>query len=148
MRRIALLVALLASGTAGAQTLYKCVSASATSYQQAPCPRTSRTARMFDVDPEPPLTAAERADDAARREQARVESAFLSHMAGTDQLDTGMRSSRRRRPRVASRSGRVVERCDAAKATRAAVLRSIGLARTIDVLRKLDDDVSQACGER
>ncbi len=145
MRRIALLVALLASGTAGAQTLYKCVSASATSYQQAPCPRSSRTARMFDVDPEPPLTAAERADDAARREQARIEWAFLSHMAGTDQMDTGMRSSRRRRPRAASRS---VERCDAAKATRAAVLRSIGLARTIDVLRKLDDDVSQACGER
>jgi hypothetical protein len=103
---------------------------------------------MFDVSPEPPLTAAERADDAARREQARIESAFLSHMAGTDQMGTGIRASPRRIPRVGARAGRVVDRCDAAKATRAMVLRSIGLARTIDVLRKLDTDVAEACSER
>jgi hypothetical protein len=145
MRRIAPLVMLLASGTAGAQTLYKCVSASVTSYQQAPCPRLARTARMFDVSPEPPLTAAERADQAGRLDQARIESAFLSHMAGTDRMDAGIRTPRRRMPRAGSRTGRAVDRCDAAKATRATVLRSIGLGRTIDLLRKLDADVADAC---
>jgi hypothetical protein len=146
MRRILLVVTLLASGTACAQTLYKCVSVSTTSYQQAPCPPSARTVRRIEVVPEPPLTDGERAEQAARREQDRTDSEFLSRMAGMDSTAVAYRpSSRRRLSRRASETVRADDRCSAAKATRTAVRRSLGMERNIDLLRKLDGDVADAC---
>jgi hypothetical protein len=143
MRRIVLAFGLLASGTAGAGTLYQCVSGSTSSYQQQPCPPSARTVRRIDVVPEPPLTGSERAEQAARREQGRAESAFLSRMAGTDAIAVAYRPSSRRRSSPATR--RTGDRCDATKATRTAVRRSLGMERDIDLLRKLDGDVAAAC---
>jgi hypothetical protein len=99
---------------------------------------------MLDVTPDPPMSAAQHADRAVRLEQDRIESAFLSHMAGTDRMDGIQSSSRRRTPR-GSRTARVLDRCSAAKEKRETVLRSVGLARTFDLLRKLDGDVAAAC---
>jgi hypothetical protein len=146
MRRIVLMMTLLASGTACAQTLYKCVSASTISYQQAPCPPSARTMRRIDVTPEPPLTVGQRAEQAARREQDQAESAFLSRMAGTDSTAVAYRQSAHgRSSRYASVARRTDDRCSDAKATRTAVRRSLGLERNIDLLRRLDDDVAEAC---
>jgi hypothetical protein len=38
-----------------------------------------------------------------------------------------------------------MSRCDAAKARREAKLKAVGLKRTFDLLRKLDDAVNEAC---
>jgi hypothetical protein len=38
-----------------------------------------------------------------------------------------------------------MSRCDTAKARREAKLKAVGLKRTFDLLRKLDDAVNEAC---
>lgn len=151
MRRIAIAAALLLASAADAQTLYKCVSGHSTSYQQEPCPRTARMIRSIETVPEPPPTAAQLAEQARKAERDRAESAFLSHLAGTDQMRTAYRSSGHRFSGYRS-SGRAwaqrdpqQDGCNAAKATRGNVLRAVGLSRTVDLLRKLDDDVAEAC---
>jgi hypothetical protein len=101
MRRIAVVVALLSLTslshieTVRAQTLYKCVSAKGTSYQQIPCPRSARLVRTMETVPEPPPTAAQLAEQALKAGRDREESAFLSHLAGTDQVRSSYRSGYR-----------------------------------------------------
>lgn len=160
MRRITIAAALLLAGAADAQTLYTCVSSNGTSYQQQPCPRTARLIRSIETVPEPPPTAVQLAERAQKAQRDREESAFLSHLAGTEQLrsyrssgyrSSGYRSSGYRSSGYRS-SGRALARrdspsddCRAAKANRQSTLRATGLARNFDLLRKLDDDVSEAC---
>lgn len=165
MRRIAVVVSLLSLitvshlGTARAQTLYKCASAKGNIYQQIPCPRSARLVRTMETVPEPPPTAAQLAGQALKAQRDREESAFLSHLAGTDQLRSisrsryvpgTTRSSRNRfsGERYSSRTGSQSESqsaCVAAKTRRDNTLRSAGLNRTFDLLRQLDADVSDAC---
>lgn len=143
MRRIAMAILLLA-GTAHAQTLYKCVSRDVTSYQQTPCPPMSRTVRSFQTVPEPPPTPAQRAEQRRQAQQDRAESAFLSHLAGTDQP----RSRRESRGRSSSRMATVAkpkDACGYARRNREYTLRVVGLNRGIDLSRRLDDDVAEAC---
>ena len=131
---------------AHAQTLYKCAAKSGNSYRQSPCLGTARTLATIDVAPEPPPTAAQLAQRARKAEQDRVESAFLSHLAGTDQPPAIYGATRRRtsssRPARRSSSG---DGCALAKATRKATLQAVGLDRTYDLLRRLDEEVASAC---
>lgn len=165
MRRIALVVALLGITTLSrvetvrAQTLYKCVSANGTSYQQTPCPRSARLVRTIDTVPEPPPTASQLAEQALKVRRDREESAFLSHMAGTDQVGLSARSRYRSTKSRSSGHGFAGERysrstrsrhdsqdtCLAAKDRRDNAIRSAGLDRTYDLLSHVDADVSDAC---
>lgn len=130
---------------AHAQTLYKCAAKSGNSYQQSSCPGTARTLATIDVAPEPPPTATQLAQRARKAEQDRAESAFLSHLAGTDQppaiyRTTRARTSSSRLPRRSTASG-----CALAKVTRKAALQAVGLDRTYDLLRRLDEEVARTC---
>lgn len=165
MRRIAVVIALLGITTLShvepvrAQTLYKCVSANRTSYQQTPCPRSARLVRTMETVPEPPPTAAQLAQQALKVRRDREESAFLSHLAGTDQVRSsdrsGYRSANMRSSGIrfagARESGRMrfqrdtETACTAAKITRDNAVRNAGLHRNFDLLRQLDADVSDAC---
>jgi len=149
MRRIATAACIAAAfqlGAADAQMLYKCASRTGNSYQQSPCAPSSRLVESMVTVPEPRPSAAQLAEHARKAEQDRAESAFLSHLAGTDQIPMPHRSPRyaRSTTRVA-RSSRNDD-CQVAKATRKATLQAVGLGRTYDLLRRLDDDVSKACG--
>lgn len=162
MRRIAIAAALLIAGAADAQTLYKCVSGHGTSYQQTPCPPTARLVRSMETTPEPPPTAAQLAEQSRKVRLGREESAFLSHLAGTDQTRIAYRSSRNRSSGYGASgyrsSARTLTRgdppyaqydgCTAAKAAREKELRAASLNRSFDLLRKLDDSVAEACKRR
>ena len=148
MRRIAFTAALLLSGGAGAQTLYKCVSHAGTSYQQAPCAAGARTVRTIETEAEPPPTSQQLAERATKSREDRLESEYLSHLAGTDaprvnRQRQGYRDRGRNMHRDPPR-----DRCEAAKAQREERLRDAGLNRTFDMLRRLDEKVSDACDHR
>jgi hypothetical protein len=144
MRRIAMVAVLLLAGAADAQTLYKCVSRGMTSYQQTPCPPWARTVRSIQTVPEPPLTAAQRTEQRQKAQQDRTESAFLSHQAGTDQ-GRFRRVSTYRSPSTTAFRDKPKGACDAARSSREQTLRAVGLNRNIDLSRRLDDAVAEAC---
>jgi hypothetical protein len=160
MRWIAIAAALLLAGAADAQTLYKCVAGNSTSYQQQPCPRTARLVRSIETTPEPPPTATQLAEQVRKARMDREESAFLSHLAGTDQTRAAYRLSRNRSSGYGSAgdrlsgsrsTNRVVAQgdgCTAAKTTRENELHAAGLGRTFELLSRLDDDVAHACKRR
>ncbi len=140
MRHAAVMVALLACGNASAQSVYKCIDRhGATSYQSAPCDHADRTARQWDAPPDPPPSAEQLRARAAQREHDRAESDYLSRRAGT-YGNTAARASGTT-VRTPSRGNA----CEAAKAHRERTLAAVGLKRTFDLLRKLDDAVYDAC---
>jgi hypothetical protein len=146
MRRIATLAVLLFAGAGNAQTLYKCVSRDMTSYQQTPCPATARTVRSIHTVPEPPPTPAQRAEQRRKAQHGRAESAFLSHLAGTDQFRSTSASVRR--TNRTNRRDKQEAACEAAQRSRERTLQAVGLRRNLDLLRKLDDNVADACRGR
>ena len=149
MRRIAnaitFLIALHGVRNATAQTLYECAGQGTHTYQQTPCPATTHQVRTLETIPEPAPTPAQRAERSRQLAQDRDESAFLSHLAGTDW--TPVRSSSRY-ARSSSRptgvTGNQAE-CSMAKANRTRVLRAVGLDRTMELLSRLDAEVAAAC---
>lgn len=156
MRWIAFAAALLLTGAADAQTLYKCVSGNSTSYQQQPCPRTARLVRSIETMPEPSPTASQLAEQARKAKMDREESAFLSHLAGTDQARSAYGPSRSRSSGYGASGNRSANRvlaqrdpqrdgCSAARVARDNALHAAGLSRTFDLLRQLDDSVARAC---
>ena len=121
--------------------LYKCVSpAGAVSIQQAPCTGKDKMAWQRDAPPEYVSS-----DEQARHNQERLQhdqdARELSHRAGTDQpradYITTFQSSD---PRSIQESA-----CQQAKSNRDAVLKRVGLHRTYDLLRSLNDAVFEAC---
>lgn len=122
-----------------AQQVYKCVRGSEVSYQSTACDGTQKVARQWDAPPEPEPTTDELRQRQLKSQRDSAESAQLSRAAGTNrkryasnQRESGSRKSS-------------MSRCDAAKARREAKLKSVGLKRTFDLLRKLDDAVNEAC---
>jgi hypothetical protein len=149
VRRIVVAACIAATfqlGAARAQTLYKCASRTGNSYQQSPCAASSRTVESMVTVPEPPPSAAQLAEQARKAEQGRAESAFLSHLAGTDRVSVPYRPARYRGRSSALTRPDAHGDCRLAKATRTATLQAVGLGRTYELLRRLDDDVARACG--
>lgn len=132
---------LVLSATAQAQALYKCVGkGGAVSYQSQPCALTTKVAKVYDATPEPYSAARE-----ARLEQQRInqerDARELSRMAGTDQTaSTVVYQTSRESPRDRQR-----RECAYAKSEREETLKTVGLARTIELLRSLDEMVYTAC---
>jgi len=139
MRSFILALALLFPVAASAQQVYKCVKGKDVSYQSAPCGPTQTVARQWDATPDPEPTADQIAQREATRKQGAAESAQLRRAAGTNQTRSTGRSSNRTSISAAD------ARCNAAKERRANKLEAVGLKRTFDLLRKLDDAVHSAC---
>lgn len=126
---IAALLACVAAGPASvaAGTVSKCLGPGGQIvFTSAECPEGTRPAATYDATPEP---------------RARAPRAS-SQVRGTT-----TRTPRRRA--AAARGGRArassQDRCRAARAQRDATLDRVGLERTFDLLRKLDEDVREAC---
>lgn len=142
MPRTTLVVMLLCvAGVARAQTLYHCRAHGVDSYQQAPCPASSRMVNAIETIPEPPPTEIQRRARVEQAVQDRAESAYLSHSAGTDRGPSNDRNPARR----PSRRSPQRNACQDARAARKASLEAVGLDRTYDMLHNLDQSVSQAC---
>lgn len=139
MRATILLFMFLLAPASKAQQVYKCVKGKDVSYQSAPCDANQKVVRQWDAtpDPEPSAEAIRQRQLKSQREQA--ESARLGRAAVADRPRT-VRSER-----GSGRSRPSVSRCDTAKSRREAKLKAVGLKRTFDLLRKLDDAVNEAC---
>jgi hypothetical protein len=146
-----ILVAASGTGALQAQALYICVSSTGNSYQQVPCGPSARLVRSLVTSPEPPPTAAMLAQRSQKAEQDRAESAFLAHRAGTDRISLQAQSGARfpsipRARRYAVRNDpEAADGCRTARADRKRVLQEVGLARTIELMRRLDATVWEAC---
>lgn len=120
-----------------AQSIHKCVARSGqVSYQSRPCAADARTEWARDAAPEPSPSAERRS--AMRKEKARraVESDYLARLAG----------QRRGRPAGhAISTSHDPDACEAARRHRDDVLGRVGLERTFELLRRLDDRVARAC---
>lgn len=140
MRAVSILCLILAMGSVNAQTLYKCVSKKAVMFQQQPCPALAKTVRTMETAPEPAPTPEQLRAQDDQFARGREESAYLSHLAGTDQHVYYPSSGLRWSPR----DQQIVE-CNAQKAYRANALQVAGPSRTIELLQHLDDSVAHAC---
>lgn len=139
MRAMILLSMVLLAPAGNAQQVYKCAKGKDVSYQSTPCDGTQKTLRQWDATPEPEPSVEDIRQHQFKSGRERAESAQLSRAAGTD---------RPRSVRSVRRSGRdrsSMSRCDTAKSRRDAKLKAVGLKRTFDLLRKLDDAVNEAC---
>lgn len=134
---------LCVTGAGNAQTLYHCRAHGISSYQQSPCPASTRMVSSIETIPEPAPTESQRRARIEQADQDRAESAFLSHSAGTDRASAITRIPTRR---LASRSPTQRSACQEARATRSASLKAVGLNRTYDMLHNLDQSVYDACG--
>jgi hypothetical protein len=135
--------AMLSAWGQQAGELRKCISASgATSFQQAPCAPGSRQVSSRAYVQERPPTAEQIRARAARDQAGRAESAELSRRAGT--------SPSRGRVTGGGTLHRVSiahddDACQRARRHRERTLEAVGLKRTYDLLRTLNDEVAQAC---
>lgn len=120
---------------ADAQQVYKCAEGRNVSYQSAPCDRTQTLVKQWEAapesepGPEPPTVEPDHRQSKRRRPVA----------------NPGPSRSGVSHARTNSSIGAADHRCRAAKARREAKLVSVGLKRTFDLLRRLDDAVHEAC---
>lgn len=131
MRIILLPLLFLSTPLAHAHQVYKCVQGVQVMYQSQPCDPAQRTVKQWDATPE------------ERRPKAAEDSRKSAPAPAP-------RNKPRSRPATVGRKGRVSldaaeVRCKTAKSKRESKLKAVGLNRTFDLLRKLDDAVHQAC---
>jgi hypothetical protein len=141
MPRMTFFVMLLClAGVARAQTLYHCRAHGISSYQQSPCPASARMVSSIETIPEPALTESQQRALVKQGEQGRVESAFLSHSAGTDANPSSIPKRARRVSGPPHRSA-----CQEARTARKVAIEAAGLDRTYAMLHNLDQSVAVAC---
>ena len=124
---------------AAAQTVRKCLGSDGQlTFTSGACPQGQREAAAYDATPE--VLDHARADALARRHQQEdADSRYLDSLArgssrrGASARDAGSGPHGKR------------DRCDAARADREATLRRVGLKRSYDLLRRLDERVYDAC---
>lgn len=101
--------------------VYRCVNARGNvSFQSEPCAETEQTTRIFDAIPEP------------ERRPQRQELQAAAQYSYVTPSNPDVRDQQR-------------ARCAAAKRHREQTLEAVGLARTYDLLRQLDESVYEAC---
>lgn len=138
MRAEILSLLLFIAPAGNAQHLHKCVKGREVSYQSAACDTTQHLVKQWDAVPESEPAAAEFSPPQAERRQPEAKSAQAGRAASEGRARSGKRAP----------INAADKRCDAAKARREAKLVSVGLKRTFDLLRKLDDAVHEACKQR
>ena len=124
--------------TGNAQQIHKCVKGREVSYQSAACDASQRLVKQWDAVPESEPVA-ELGHNQEKRRQGEAKSAQFGRAASERRAHSGNRGGKRYTIDAADK------RCNAAKARREAKLISVGLKRTFDLLRKLDDAVHEAC---
>ena len=124
-----------------AQQIHKCMKGRELSYQSAPCDASQRLVKRWDAVPESGSSGAELGHNQAHR-QGEARSAQTSRTAAERRTHSRSRAGKKTSIDAAGK------RCNAAKARREAKLISVGLKRTFDLLRKLDDAVHEACKQR
>jgi predicted secreted protein len=125
--------------------LYKCVLPSgAVSIQQEPCNGKAKMAWRRNVSPELAQSPAEQARRVRERAQHELDARELARRVGNDQQQVSVPTYLYSSPSPEPRSAQLAQ-CQQAKANRESVLNQVGLARTYDLLRQLDDAVYQAC---
>ena len=127
MRLVMLLWLFLTALTSQAQQVYKCVSGNDVVYQSQPCAPSQRMIRQWEATPHAPPPGVRLAATPATPRPKAVRRF----------------STRTARPRPDPADAR----CNAARAGREAKLKAVGLKRTFDLLRRLDDAVHDACKE-
>lgn len=139
MRAAILLFMFLVAPAGKAQQVYKCVKGRDVSYQSEPCAGTQKIAKQWDATPEPEPSAEALSQRQLKSGRERAGTARRSSAAGTQRTRSAShrQNPKARKPRMS--------RCDAAKARREAKLKAVGLKRTFDLLRKLDEAVNEAC---
>lgn len=125
MRRIGAACLLLLASSTQAATFYKCVDRNGqASYQSQPCSPLASTAWSRPYQPEPPTPRSR----------------------GLERAPPAARTNRIASPRMSVRAVRPPpDPCTIAKTRRERVLAKVGLKRTFDLLRQLDDEVYEAC---
>lgn len=118
---------------ANAQQVYKCAKGRDVSYQSAPCDGTQILLKQWEAAPEPEPPASESGHRQPQRQRKRSEGTYRPSRSGGGGT------------RATSSIDAAGSRCRAAKARREAKLSAVGLKRTFDLLRKLDDAVHEAC---
>lgn len=119
---------LAAAGGAAAQTVQKCIAGDgAVTFTSDACAGGERLAARYDAVPEPASApAATPSSPAAGAERPRARTPA-------------------RRQAAPSRARRGPDPCAKAREARERTLRRVGLKRTFDLLRRLDDEVWAAC---
>ena len=140
--RVAILSLLLfVAPASNAQQVNKCVKGREVSYQTAACDATQHLAKQWDAAPDPVPATTELGPPEGER-QRKAKSAQAVRASSEGRARSAHRSAKRTTVNAADK------RCEAAKARREAKLISVGLKRTFDLLRKLDDAVHEACKQR
>jgi len=138
--RVAILSLFFLIASAGnAQQIHKCMKGKEVSYQSAACDASQSLVKQWDATPEPEPSAVELGHEQAKHRQGDVKSTQFGRAASARRIRSGNRAGKKSPVNAADK------RCDAAKARREAKLISVGLKRTFDLLRKLDDAVHEAC---
>lgn len=139
LRPLLVVVCLVLAGNAPAVasgTVVKCLDAGGQIiFTSTGCPDGTRLAATYEAEPDAVLTPA------ARRGRTRNEAtptAAPRPRARSAPRTAGPRSGSKRDPARA--------RCQAARDKRDRTLERVGLKRTFDLLRRLDDEVRAACG--
>lgn len=131
--RATILLALLCAGSASAQQVHKCIDGGRAIYQSAPCEK-GEPVKSWDAAPDRPNPYRQARIDQARRE-----------------LEQRNYAQSYQQPRNAGVQGAAItvhqdpNRCQAAKARRAAAYKAAGLHRTFELSRQMDDMVYSAC---
>ena len=137
MKWIFTLAMLSLAFSAHAQQVHKCVDRRGNvAYQSQPCAAAQTTARTWEAQPDP---VSDRPAVPVAEPRRSMQNAYPKT------------KSRRSKAVGASGASIPVENsgnsraCEAAKATRVRTLERVGLKRTFELLRRLDDAVNRAC---
>lgn len=137
MKWIFSLATLSLAFSAHAQQVHKCVDHRGNvAYQSQPCADSQTTARTWEAQPDP----------VSDRPAVPVAEPRRS-------TQNGYPKTKGRRSKAGGASGAAIpvensgnsRACEAAKATRVRTLERVGLKRTFELLRRLDDAVNRAC---
>lgn len=140
LRQGVVLALLLASSSASAQYVHKCIGKDgAVSYQSDPCPADAKQPKVWNAPPELPPTNAELWRRYYQKKQGEADSHYLSRLAGTSRGGTASGH------RIRQDGARNQAQCDAAKASREQTLAAVGMLRTYELLQRLDENVREAC---
>ena len=137
MKWIFTLATLSFAFSAHAQQVHKCVDHRGNvAYQSQPCADSQTTARTWEAQPDP---VSDRSALPVSTPRSPANSAYPKVRGGRSKAGGASGASI---PVENSGNSRA---CEAAKATRRRTLERVGLKRTFDLLRRLDDAVNRAC---
>jgi hypothetical protein len=138
MKLLVTVIWMAMSFPASAQIVYKCVDWKGHgTYQSQPCPSQSRNEKAWIAVPDPVLTDEQISHRAATTRAQAARDAYNRKHHGPAPAPSAAR--------IPAQYARDESACENAKANRKAVLDSVGLKRTYNLLQRLDDQVNRAC---